>query len=344
MPPPIKKRIAAVALVLLSILAVSVGMWWSQRHIQTTDDAYAASDITVLSAKVAGYVEAVEVGDNQSVKKGDVLIRLESRDYVAKRDQAQALALARRQSLSQIEARLHLQDSQIRAAGADVAAAAADTERARGDFERAQKLVKNEFASRQKLDQTQADSQRTAAQLNRAKAGAEAAKRQVGVLDAELAQARALAEEAEALLELTQIDLENTVIRAPVDGVVGNRSAQAGEYVRPGTQLLVVVPLDKVWIEANFKETQLTHMKPGQIATVKIDAFPDQPLIGRVESMAPASGAKFSLLPPENATGNFTKVVQRVPVRIALPADSPLAGRIMPGLSAVVKVDTTSLP
>ncbi|MBF0267783.1 MAG: HlyD family secretion protein [Alphaproteobacteria bacterium] len=344
MPPPVKKRIAAVALLLLAIVAASLGYWWSRRHIETTDDAYVASDISVMSAKVPGYVASVEVADNQPVKAGDVLIRLESRDYEAKRDQAQALAQARRLGLAQIEAKLNLQDAQIRQAGAEVAAAAADTQRAKNDLERAQILVKNEFASRQKLDQSQADSQRTAAQLSRARAGADAAKRQTNVLDAEMATARALSDEADAQLELAQIDLENTVIRAPIDGVAANRSAQLGEYVRAGAQLLSIVPLDKVWIEANFKETQLTRMKPGQSVDIKIDAFPDQHLQGKVESIAPASGAKFSLLPPENATGNFTKVVQRVPVRISLPLDSPLKGRIAPGLSAVVKVDTLSLP
>jgi membrane fusion protein (multidrug efflux system) len=344
MPPPVKKRIAAVALVLLTVVLGLTGYWFTHRHIQTTDDAYVASDITALSAKVAGYIAAVDVEDNQPVKKGDVLVRLESRDYEARRDQAQALAQARRMALAQFEAQLKQQGAQVRAAGADVSAAAADTERAKLDFERAQKLVKNEFASRQKLDLTQADSERTAAQLKRAKANVDAAQGQIGVLLAGLAQAKALAEEAEAQLELAQIDLDNTVIRAPVDGIIGNRSAQAGEYVRPGTQLLVVVPVDHVWIEANFKETQLTHMKPGQTVSIKIDAFPDQPLTGHVESIAPASGAKFSLLPPENATGNFTKVVQRVPVRISLPKESTLQGRIMPGLSAVVGVDTQSLP
>ncbi len=344
MPPPVKKRIAAVALLLLAIVAASLGYWWSRRHIETTDDAYVASDISVMSAKVPGYVASVEVADNQPVKAGEVLIRLESRDYEAKRDQAQALAQARRLGLAQIEAKLNLQDAQIRQAGAEVTAAAADTQRAKNDLERAQILVKNEFASRQKLDQSQADSQRTAAQLTRARAGADAAKRQTNVLDAEMATARALSDEADAQLELAQIDLENTVIRAPIDGVAANRSAQLGEYVRAGAQLLSIVPLDKVWIEANFKETQLTRMKPGQSVDIKIDAFPDQHLQGKVESIAPASGAKFSLLPPENATGNFTKVVQRVPVRISLPLDSPLKGRIAPGLSAVVKVDTLSLP
>lgn len=344
MPPPVKKRIAAVATVLLLLVAAGLGFWWSKRHIQTTDDAYLASDITVMSAKVTGYVEAVEVSDNQPVSKGDVLVRLQSHDYEAKRDQAQAQAQARRQALTQIQAQLGLQDAQIRAAGADVAAAAADTERAKLDYERAQKLVKNEFASRQKLDQTQADSERTAAQLKRAKASAEASTRQIGVLKAQLEQAKALAEEAEAQLELAQIDLDNTVIRAPVDGVIGNRQAQLGEYIRPGSQLMVVVPLAKIWVEANFKETQLTSMRPGQPVNVKVDAFPDQPLLGKVESIAPASGAKFSLLPPENATGNFTKVVQRVPVRIALPEDNPLRGRLVPGLSAVVGVDTSAQP
>ncbi|TAN50611.1 MAG: HlyD family secretion protein [Rhodospirillales bacterium] len=344
MPPPVKKRIAAVALLLLALVGASLAYWWAGRHIERTDDAYVASDITTMAARISGYVAAVEVVDNQPVHKGDVLVRLESRDYEARRDQAQAQLDARRLALGAIEAKLKFQDAQVRQAGADVSAAKADTNRARNDFERAQSLVKNEFASRQKLDQTQADSERTAAQLNRAHAGVDAAQRQTGVLQAELAQARALAEEAAAQLQLAGIDLENTVIRSPVDGVVGNRSVQAGEYVRPGTQLLVVVPLAQVWVEANFKETQLTHMKPGQKAEVVVDTFPGQPLNGHVESIAPASGARFSLLPPENATGNFTKVVQRVPVRIALPADHPLAGRLMPGLSAIVRVDTLSPP
>ncbi|MBF0169179.1 MAG: HlyD family secretion protein [Alphaproteobacteria bacterium] len=344
MPPPVKKRIAIVSLILLALVAGSLIYWWSGRHIERTDDAYVASDITSMAARIAGYVAAIEVADNQPVRAGDILVRLESRDYEARRDQAQAILESRRQALAGIEARLKLQESSIRQAGADVSAAKADTERARSDFERTRQLVKSESASRQKLDLTQADSERTAAHLNRAHAGVDAAKRQVSVLEAELAQAKAQVEEAQAQVDLTSIDLENTVIRSPVDGVIGNRAAQVGEYVRPGTQLLVVVPLAQVWVEANFKETQLTRMRPGQPALIKIDAYPEHDITGHVESIAPASGARFSLLPPENATGNFTKVVQRVPVRIALPDSHPLAGRIVPGLSAVVRVDTTTSP
>jgi membrane fusion protein, multidrug efflux system len=160
------------------------------------------------------------------------------------------------------------------------------------------------------------------------------------VLASERAMAQAQLEQSKATLALAEIDLEATVIRAPVDGVIGNRAVRDGQYIRPGQMLMAVVPLGRVWIDANFKETQLTRMKQGQAVEIKVDAYSDQVIEGRLDSFAPASGAKFSLLPPENATGNFTKVVQRIPVRILPVAGNPLAGRLRPGLSVEVRVDT----
>ena len=201
-------------------------------------------------------------------------------------------------------------------------------------------LVTSEVATRQRFETAEADARKAAAALLKAQAALEAEKQQLAVLDSQKREEEARLLQARATLRLAQNDLDNTVIRAPVAGIAGNRAGQIGQYVKPGTQLLSLVPLPRVYVTANFKETQLTLMRPGQPAEISVDAYPDQIIEGRVESFAPASGAEFSLLPPDNATGNFTKIVQRVPVRIALPADGPLSSLLRPGLSVTVSVDT----
>src|ERR1700757_689960 len=195
-------------------------------------------------------------------------------------------------------------------------------------------------ASRQRFEQAQADARKGEAAVARSRAALAGEQNQLAVLRSQQREEQARLQQARANLQLAQNDLDNTVIRAPVSGIAGNRAGQVGQYVKAGTQLLSLVPLPHVYVTANFKETQLTHMRPGQLAEVSVDAYPDQVLQGRIESFAPASGAEFSLLPPDNATGNFTKIVQRVPVRIALPEKGPLAGLLRPGLSVTVTIDT----
>jgi len=229
-------------------------------------------------------------------------------------------------------------------AAATVQSTEADLNRAQLDYKRYTSLVTSDFASRQRFETAQADSRKAEAALGKARAALVAEQSQLAVLKSQKREEEARLVQARAGRQLAKNDLDNTVIRAPVAGIAGNRAGRVGQYVKPGTQLLSLVPLPYVYVTANFKETQLTHMRPGQSAEISVDAYPDQPLTGRIESFAPASGAQFSLLPPDNATGNFTKIVQRVPVRIALPVEGPLARLLRPGLSVSVTVDTRAEP
>jgi len=315
--------------------------WWTEgRFIESTDNAYVQSDITVVSPKVAGYVRDVRVSENQQVNAGDVLVVLEDRDYRAKVAEAEANVAAQAAALGSNAQKLVWQRTQIAQAEANLTAAEAERQRAAQAFNRTRSLATDNWTSRQALDTAEADLRKADAAVLKARAALAAERDQIGVLEAAGAEIRAHLEQANAGLEAARNDLDNTVIRAGVDGVVGNRGVQVGQYARPGVQMLSLVPLPDVYVVANFKETQLADMRPGQTVEVKVDAFPGRTLTGKVESFAPASGSKFSLLPPENATGNFTKVVQRVPVRIAIPKDTPLAGLLRPGLSVVAEVDT----
>lgn len=220
----------------------------------------------------------------------------------------------------------------------------ADLTLARQDHERISSLAKKDFASRQRLDAARAAVDKARAGLDQARAKLKAAQSQIEVLRADRRQQEAVLAQAQAKLKVAEQNLEDTVVRAPASGVIGNRAVRRGQLVQPGAHLMSLVPLDTVWVDANFKETQIGAMQPGQAARIEVDAYPGVTVTGRVTSLAPASGAEFSLLPPQNATGNFTKVVQRVPVRIELPPDNPLAGKLRPGLSVVVSVDTSAAP
>ena len=329
-----------VALAFVAAAAVFGWHWLTEgRFMETTDDAYVDGDITAMTPKVAGHVIEITVVDNQHVKAGDVLLRIDDADYRAKLAEAKAVLAARRATLAQLDDKVAVQQAVLLQAGAGISAAKAGLTLSRQDLERTSRLVKEDFVSRQRYDTQAAEAAKAVASLQGSNAQATAAKRQLAVLEADRDVAEAQVAQAQAQLDQAQTDLEATVIRAPVDGIIGNRIARLGNYVRPGQQLLSVVPVRSVWIDANYKETQLTHMHSGQTAHIKADAFPDVDLIGTVDSFAPATGSKFSLLPPENATGNFTKVVQRLPVRIVLAADNPLVGRLLPGMSVVVRID-----
>jgi membrane fusion protein, multidrug efflux system len=315
--------------------------WWNVlRFLQSTDDAYVQSDVSIISPKVEGYIKKVKVADNQEVAEGAVLFVIDDRDFKAKVAQAEAAVAIEEASVASYDARLKLQQSMIDQATASVASAEADLDREQQDYKRYSALMTSDFASRQRFEQAQADARKGEAAVARSHAALAAEQNQLAVLRSQQREEQAKLQQTQANLQLAQNDLENTVIRAPVSGVAGNRAGQVGQYVKAGTQLLSLVPLPHVYVTANFKETQLTHMRPGQLAEVSVDAYPDLTLEGRIESFAPGSGAQFSLLPPDNATGNFTKIVQRVPVRIALPASGPLAALLRPGLSVTVTVDT----
>lgn len=339
-----KKRLVPLVLLAAALSGASAGgwYWWTTgRFRQTTDNAYVHADIVRIAPKVAGYVKEVAVGDNQSVAAGDLLVRLDDRDYRARLAEAEAAVAAQGAAIANIDSRLDLQQSLIAQASADIGAAEAEALRSSRDLARTRDLVKDDFVSRQRYDGSVADTGKANAALQRTRAALEAARRQLAVIETEKAQARALLHQAEAALDLARSALEDTEIRAPATGVVGNRGVRVGEYVQPGSLLMALVQLPQVWVEANFKETQVGALTAGQAAEIVVDALPGQILQGRIDSLAPASGAQFSLLPPENASGNFTKIVQRIPVRIALDPDDGAVRNLRPGMSVVVRVDTS---
>ncbi len=341
-------RTAALGFAFVVLVALGVGTgwyWWTAwRFQQSTDDAYIQSDITVISPKVEGYVKDVRVEENQQVAAGQVLIVVDDRDFAAKAAQAEAAVATAEAIVATYASRLGSQQAMIDQAAATVQSTEADLHRTQLDYKRYTALVTSDFASRQRFETADADSRKAEAALGKARAALVAEQSQLAVLGSQKREEEARLSQARAGLQLAKNDLDNTIIRAPVGGIAGNRAGRVGQYVKPGTQLLSLVPLPYVYVTANFKETQLTRMRPGQSAEISVDAYPDQPLTGRIESFAPASGAQFSLLPPDNATGNFTKIVQRVPVRIALPAEGPLARLLRPGLSVTVTVDTRAEP
>jgi membrane fusion protein (multidrug efflux system) len=332
--------VAVPALALVVALYAGWNWWRVWRYQQSTDDAYIASDISLISPKIEGYIKEVQVQDNEQVAAGQVLFVIDDRDFAAKVAQTEAAVANEEAIVATFATRHDLQLAMIQQAEAMVTAAEAEVTRADLDQKRYVALITGEVATRQRFETAEADARKAQAVLLKARAALAAEKQQLVVLESQRREEEARLAQARATLQLARNDLDNTTIRAPVAGVAGNRAGQLGQYVKPGTQLLSVVPLPKVYVTANFKETQLTRMRPGQPAEVSVDAYPDQPITGRVESFAPASGAQFSLLPPDNATGNFTKIVQRVPVRIALPVDGPLATLLRPGLSVTVTIDT----
>jgi membrane fusion protein (multidrug efflux system) len=338
-----RKRIV-VGMVAMIALLVAVGggwYWWTEgRWHESTDDAYVQSDISVISPKVAGYLKDLPVAENAQVPAGTVLAVIDPTEFRQKVEEAQANVVAQQAAVARIDSQIELQRAMIAQAEASVGSARAELTRTAGDVARYGKLIDRGYVTRQRFEAANADRQKADAALKSALAAATASHDQIAVLQTQRKEAEAQIERARAAVALAQTDLDNTVVRAPVDGVVGNRGAQLGQYVRAGTQLMSVVPLSDVYVVANFKETQIGHMRPGQPVEVDVDAFPDHALRGRIESFAPASGSQFSLLPPENATGNFTKIVQRVPVRIRIENGDPLAGMLRPGLSVVVSVDT----
>jgi membrane fusion protein, multidrug efflux system len=314
--------------------------WWTNgRFIESTDDAYIGGEVTTLSSKVAGFIETVAVVDNQSIKAGDLLVKIDDRDYRAQLARAEASIAIQQATLANLDANRYLQMALIEQASADIATTTAELARAKSDVDRYRTLSNNRFASPQRFEQADADYEKARAADRKARAALDAAQRRLGVIDTQKQQTQAALDHAVADSDIVRLNLEYTEIRAPIDGVVGNRSARAGAYATVGGQLLAIVPASGLWIDANFKESQLARVREGQPVEVIADVLPGVSFHGRVASLAPATGAQFSVIPPENATGNFTKIVQRVPVRIRLEDDAAEFGRLRPGLSVVVHVD-----
>jgi membrane fusion protein, multidrug efflux system len=316
--------------------------WWTVgRFIENTDDAYAGGNVTPISPHVAGFVAQILVEDNEYVRAGQPLIRLDDRDFRAAADRAAAIVKAREATLDSLERKQTLQETAIRQAKADLDAKTAQAAFAKQDDQRYRDLAQTAAGSRQNAERASALNLAAEASVDSSTAGLDAAKQQLTVIDAEIAVAKADVAQAEADLHTAELNLGYTEVRSPIDGYVGNRAAEIGAYVAGGAYLVTVIPAHDLWVDANFKESQLEHMIPGQAATVVADVFPDHVFHGRVVSVAPATGAVFSVIPPENATGNFTKIVQRVPVRIKLD-DDPMLRALRPGLSTTVGVDTRS--
>lgn len=319
--------------------------WWLVgRHYETTNDAYLDADSVTIAPKVSGYVTELTVKDNQRVHRGDVLARIDPRDYQTALQSAEAELQGARATAANIDAQIEEQQSAIAQAQAAVDADQASVTFSEQEFERYRDLAKTGVGTAQRLQQSQSELAQRRAALARDRAGLSAAKAHIDVLQTQRRQADAEIAGKTAALAQARINLDQTTITAPVDGVVGDRTVRQGALVQAGTRLMTVVPTGKVYLVANFKETQTGRMAPGQKVEIDIDSYPGQTIAGTIDSLAPGTGAQFALLPPENATGNFTKIVQRVPVKIALDPGNPLIARLRPGLSVTATVDTRSAP
>jgi membrane fusion protein, multidrug efflux system len=315
--------------------------WWTDgRFMVSTDDAYVQADITILSAKISGYVSSVAITNNQSVKAGDLIAKIDDGDYRLALQSAKDKLATQQSAIVRIGRQVEAAGASVAQAEAQIAAARAEAERAEGDYARQLQLSRSDYTSRAALENAKAARDRADANVRSAEAAFAAARANVDVLTAQQNEGQRLAAELQTSVQKAERDLSFTEIRAPVDGVIGNKAIEVGTFVQPGARLAALVPLNSVHVDANFKETQLASLKPGQKVHIEVDAFPDSDIVGTVESVSPASGSVFSLLPPENATGNFTKIVQRVPVRVSVHPEIVQQGILRPGLSVVVDVDT----
>jgi membrane fusion protein, multidrug efflux system len=329
----------AVALGIAGITDFGYGYLTTGRYLESTDDAYVKADSTIVSPKVSGYLAEVLVGDNQPVKAGQLLARIDDRDFRTALNQANADVTGAEAAVRNLDAQIALQQPLIEQGTADIAAAEANLQFATEEQARYDGLMKSGSGTVQRAQQTDAALREKTAQLQHGKSGLLAARRKVDVLVTDRAKAVAQLDHTRAVEAQAALNLSYTQISAPVDGTVGARTLRVGQFVQAGTQLMAVVPLDAVYVVANFKETQLTHVRDGQPVEIEIDSFHGTRLKGHVDSLSPASGLEFALLPPDNATGNFTKIVQRVPVKIVLD-DHNLTGLLRPGMSAEPTIDT----
>lgn len=357
-----KARAALFSIVLIAAVGGGgvYGMqWWKgQKHLISTDNAYVRGNVTVISPRIDGYIEQVHVAPNQPVAAGDLLVTFRADRFETEVDTARAdLKAARaevetgRASVDNMGARRHLQGSLIAQAEARLMAAEAQSELATLEFDRYQALMERDIGSRQKYEHAWSNDRMRRADVKRSEAELDAARAEIPVIDSEIRRIEsgidrleAMVEHAAARLDRAEIALSDTLVVAPTAGVVGNKKIEPGMYMQAGWPMMALVSLSNVWVEANFKETQIKNLRAGQEVRLHVDTFPDHPVIGRIESLAPASAAQFSLLPSQNVNGNFVKVVQRVPVRIRFEAPPHLAGRLVPGMSVVATVDTKTAP
>ncbi|HEX4151956.1 MAG TPA: HlyD family secretion protein [Steroidobacteraceae bacterium] len=317
--------------------------WWTVgRFIESTDDAYLQADSVTVAPKISGYVAEVYVADNQSVPAGAALVRLDARPYQASLTQLTATAAARQADIARGQADLSLQRANIDQARAQLRGARSNATYALAQVRRYEPLVASGAETGERLAELRNAQDQAAATVQADEAALEAAQRQLGATQAQIQQARAQLEAAVASAESARLDTEDTIVKSSVAGRVGDRTVRVGQYVQPGTRLMTIVPVQDIYLEANFKETQIGLMRPGQPASIHVDALSGSDLHGTVSSFAPGTGSEFALLPPQNATGNFTKIVQRVPVRIHVDAGEEARKVLVPGLSVTVTVDTRS--
>ena len=334
-----------VGALLLVAALIALGYWWLVgRFVQSTDDAYLQADSVTVAPKVSGYVTDVYVGDNVAVKPGDPLVRLDGRQYQAALDQAQATIDARQADIQRAQAGIRQQRAAIEQAKAQLQVAQISSRHAEDEVRRYAPLAKTGAESGDQLSVLTSNRDQARANLAADTAALDQAQARMADLDAQIAQARAQLEAAQASARQARLDMQDTLVRSSLAGRVGDRTVRVGQYAQPGTRMMTIVPVQSVYLVANFKETQIGRMRAGQHASVHVDALSGTELHGVVDSFSPGTGSQFALLPPENATGNFTKIVQRVPVRIRLDTDEQTQKLLLPGLSVTVDVDTREQP
>jgi membrane fusion protein (multidrug efflux system) len=341
---PRRRRLLAIGAALAFVLAIGGWYgdhWWTiGRFVISTDDAYVRAHNTTLASKVAGYVVSIPVEDNAEIRAGDVIATIDDGDYRIAVDSARRKVETQKATIDRFSRQIVAQQANVEQAKAQLVSAEAASKRMLAEYERQQALAARQYASRQILEQAEANRDQAVAAVQSSQAALDAAAANVAVLKAQQQEAAHTLGELQTTLAKAERDLSFTVIRAPVDGVFGNRAVQTGDFVQTGQRIASLVPLNEVYIDANFKETQLARLRPGQRVSIAVDALPDHNLEGRVASLSPASGAVFSLLPPDNATGNFTKIVQRLPVRIEVPSEVAIKRLLRSGMSVVVSVNT----
>ncbi|AUW59601.1 multidrug ABC transporter permease [Sphingobium sp. SCG-1] len=345
-PSPLKRpRVRRIISIVLAVILIGFIIWFIRyqthgKYIEETNDAYIQADAVTVSPKISGYVEEVFVRDNQDVKKGQPLARIDPRDYRAQAEQAQAQIDVAAANADNVRAMIGEQEAAIAQARAQLSTAEADARYAAAEAARYAPLAASGAETREKLANLRNQAATATNAVASQRAALLTAQRRTGSLKAQVRQAEAQGEAARAQLASASLNVGSTILRASVDGRIGDRSVRAGQFVQAGTRLMSVVPLSSLYITANFKETQIGLMRRGQPVTISVDALDGVDLTGHVDSISPGTGAQFSLLPPQNATGNFTKIVQRVPVRIAIDASPETRAILVPGLSVTASVDT----
>src|SRR5499427_8743161 len=342
-----RKLTLAVSVAAIAIVAGSWygAQWWTTgRFMVSTDDAYVRAHNTTLASKVSGYVASIPLEDNAQVHAGDVIATIDDGDYQLAVDAARDKAATQQATVDRFGQQIVAQQSNIDQAKAQLLSARAADKKNQLEFERQQALAARAYASHQALEQAEANRDQGTAAVQSAQSALDAASANLEVLKAQQREAMRTLDELKTALARAERDLSFSVIRAPVDGVFANRAVQTGDFMQTGQRLGSLVPLEEVYVDANFKETQLARLRPGQPVSVSVDALPGHEINGRIASLSPASGSVFSLLPPDNATGNFTKIVQRLPVRIRVPLGVAGERQLRPGMSVVVSVDTRDQP